>query len=163
LPVSTKRKYSCVSVFLIRSPSSYFFITHLAQLFGLPNNASGHQSAPQQLQPVAEWLSQNGYKTVSQEVGFVDIEFTDGIDLCRAELKTTHGTTIRKAIREALGQLLEYNYYGDRKPAARWMIVLDRAPSDADLAFLRALAKIPLPIGLAWRIASGFKVERVNL
>jgi hypothetical protein len=108
----------------------------------------------------AKCLKARGYKSVKQEIGFVDIEFIDGDDLCRAELKTCYGTTTTKAIREALGQLLEYNYYGDREPAARWVIVLDRAPSDADLAFLRALVKIPLPLSLAWPVAGGFKVER---
>jgi hypothetical protein len=69
-------------------------------------------------------------------------------------MKTTHG------IREALGQLLEYNYYGWRIPADQWYVVLDTAPTEGDIQYLRKLAREKsLPLSLCWRVEGDFRVE----
>jgi hypothetical protein len=85
------------------------------------------------------------------------VEFRDGRSLCRAELKACYGMTTTLAIREALGQLLEYNYYGWRSPAHRWFIVLDSPPSEQDMKYVRTLAsKKLLPLFLCWKSRDEF-------
>jgi len=86
------------------------------------------------------------------------VEFRDGSRLCRAELKVCYGMTARLAIREALGQLLEYNYYGWRTPAEQWFVVLDSAPSKDDVKYVQTLgSKKHLPLFLCWKSDHGFK------
>jgi hypothetical protein len=98
------------------------------------------------------WLRKKGHTDVRQEKSGVDIEFTSGSDLCRAELKVCYGVGTTKAIREALGQLLEYNYYGNREPAKRWFIILDQQPSSNDRSYVANLrTKVGLPLVLGWQ------------
>ena len=62
------------------------------------------------------------------------------------------------AIREAMGQLLEYNYYGRRTPADRWFIVLDSEPSDEDVKYVRILfSQKRLPLFLCWKTGDNFE------
>ena len=104
------------------------------------------------------WLNSTGRAVLSWEKDRVDVEFRDGTGLCRAELKTCYGMTTTLAIREALGQLLEYNYYGWRAPADRWFIVLDSPPSKEDVKYLQTLrGKKRLPLFLCWQSDKDFK------
>lgn len=82
------------------------------------------------------WLLTSGYKHIQCEVDRVDVEFEAAGVLCRAELKACGDIGPRRSIREALGQLLEYNLYGVRAQALNWWIVLDEEPSSDDVAFL---------------------------
>jgi hypothetical protein len=108
------------------------------------------------------WLGRTGRTVSGREKDRVDVEFRDGSDFCRAELKICYGMTTTQAIREAMGQLLEYNYYGWRTPADRWFVVLDIAPAPADIQYLRKLAREKLlPLTLSWR--SGNQFELVSL
>jgi hypothetical protein len=103
------------------------------------------------------WLHKTGRKVLGQERERIDVEFQDGAHLCRAELKICYGMTPRFAVREALGQLLEYNYYGRRSPADRWIIVLDMPPTPTDVAFVRTLTKKKgLPLSLCWPSGNAF-------
>jgi len=105
------------------------------------------------------WLKENEYTDVHQEVSGVDIEFTSGDNTCRAELKVCYGVGTTKAIREALGQLLEYNYYGTRQPAERWFIILDQQPSANDKRYVANLrTKLGLPLVLGWREEKDFRL-----
>lgn len=109
----------------------------------------------------AKWLRREGYEDVRQEEFRVDVEFLSNRELCRAELKSCHGVGTTKAIREALGQLFEYNHYGQRTPARRWWVVLDSEPSVADRSYIATLCqKYALPLVLAWPAGDGF--ERVE-
>ena len=104
-----------------------------------------------------EWLSLNGYSDVSQEKKWVDVEFTHSGELCRAELKVCYGINSTQAIREALGQLLEYNHYGSRKPANRWLVVLDQVPTSEDKKYIdRLRTRLRLPVYLGWEKNRGF-------
>jgi hypothetical protein len=110
-----------------------------------------------------EWLRNRPYKDVRQEIGHVDVEFVDATSACRAELKVCYGVTTRQAIREALGQLLEYNYYpcANREPADRWFIVLDTRPTEADMLFLGRLRRLKnLPLFVCWRTRGSFEMKR---
>jgi hypothetical protein len=106
-----------------------------------------------------DWLRRNGKTTVvGQERKRVDVEFKDGACFCRAELKVCYGVKTTHGIREALGQLLEYNYYGSRTPAGQWYIVLDTAPAKGDIAYLRKLAREKLlPLSLCWKLKDDFR------
>ncbi len=99
-----------------------------------------------------EWLSQNSYSNISQENDRVDIECIDSESrFCRIEIKITHGVGTTRSIREALGQLLEYNHYGYRNKADIWVIVLDKIPSKTDLKFLKIIkAKYKMPLEIGW-------------
>jgi len=104
------------------------------------------------------WLASTGRQVIGREKDRVDVEFTDGRILCRAELKVCYGMATTMAIRESMGQLLEYNYYGWRTPADRWFIVLDSEPSDEDVTYVRTLFhKKRLPLSLCWKSGDGFK------
>ncbi len=103
------------------------------------------------------WLKSELGATGVQERDCIDVRCEIGGRDVLAELKICHGTSTRKAIRESLGQLLEYNHYAARRPAQDWLIVLDVRPSRTDLQFidsLRAARKLPLMIG--WRTRNGF-------
>ena len=104
-----------------------------------------------------KWLELNGYSQVLQETGLVDIEFMHFGELCRAELKVCYGINSTHAIREALGQLLEYNYFGIREPANRWLVILDKIPTSEDKEFVdRLRTKLSLPVHLGWEENRGF-------
>ena len=104
-----------------------------------------------------KWLELNGYSQVLQETGLVDIEFMHSGELCRAELKVCYGINSTHAIREALGQLLEYNYFGIREPANRWLVILDQIPTSEDKEFVdRLRTKLDLPVHLGWEENRGF-------
>jgi hypothetical protein len=107
----------------------------------------------------AAWLKNKGYRDIQQETNRVDVEFKSKEGLHRAELKTCHGVGTTKAIREALGQLLEYNHFGNRTAAAVWWIVLDRAPTATDKAWVQVLRdERGLPLVLAWRVGTEFAI-----
>jgi len=111
----------------------------------------------------AKWLRKRGYKGILQERGRVDIDFVDGTTTCRAELKVCYDVKTREAIREALGQLLEYNYYpkAKREPAEKWFIVLDERPTEKDVVFLRRLRTImKFPLSVCWRSGNSFQMQR---
>lgn len=117
---------------------------------------SRHNSLSNQL---SAWLRRKGYTDVCQEKSGVDIEFISSSDLCRAELKVCYSVGTTKAIREALGQLLEYNYYGNREPAQRWFIILDQQPSLKDKSYVANLrTKLGLPLVLGWQEGEDFQV-----
>lgn len=109
----------------------------------------------------ANWLELNGYSQICQEKDLVDVEFVHLGELCRAELKVCHGISSTLAIREALGQLLEYNHYGIRKPAKRWLVVLDQVPTSEDKEFVNRLrTRLGLPVHLGWPENRGFTLLR---
>jgi len=105
----------------------------------------------------AAWLKKSGYSNIIQEQNYVDIVFERDGRSYRAELKICYGIGSTKAIREALGQLLEYNYYPSRVQANYWVIVLDEKPKTSDIKYLRTLKNsLNLPLSLSWRERKGF-------
>lgn len=112
----------------------------------------------------AKWLRRQNYKDVVQEIRAVDVEFRIGRQLCRAELKVCYPVGTTKAIREALGQLLEYNHFGGREPAHRWFIVLDEVPRQEDVEYLRTVRnRYGLPLSLGWQERDGFHIDGLDL
>ena len=110
----------------------------------------------------ADWLKTQTYQGVSQENNRVDVEFRSGEDLCRAELKICGDGKPLWSIREAVGQLLQYNLYGNRQPAKHWFIVLDEKPDPWDFDFIEALREnYDMPIWLGWQENGNFKLEKM--
>ena len=68
-----------------------------------------------------------------------------------------HGFSTRAAIREALGQITEYNLYDeDELPADEWWIVLDEEPGAADLRYATRLRReFGLPLFLVFPVRGG--------
>ncbi len=93
-----------------------------------------------------KYLKDNGYTAVVDEEDYVDIKAIDsnGVRLF-FELKTA--TKVRYAIRQALGQLLEYNHYDNNTKADKLIIVTTSKPENKDIKYLQTLRdvyKIPV-------------------
>jgi hypothetical protein len=109
-----------------------------------------------------DWLRGRGYTSVSQEDNRVDVEFRSGSKLCRAELKICGEGKPLWSIREAIGQLLQYNLYGNRVQADEWFIILDEMPHQWDLDFIKTLREVhSLPIWLGWQKMDDFILEQL--
>ncbi len=92
---------------------------------------------------MVEYLKNNGYKNIKVEENYVDIKCIDkeGKKIFY-ELKTAR--TVKSAIRDALGQLLEYNHYPNTKKADKLIIVTKYAPEeqDQDIQYLQGLRRM---------------------
>lgn len=103
------------------------------------------------------WLKSKGV-SAKQEENHIDILFKIGGIEYIAELKVVYGVGTTKAIREALGQLLEYNYYPGRNAKKQWMIVLDQSPLKTDKDYIKKLGKeMGIPLRLGWQTDKGFE------
>jgi hypothetical protein len=97
-----------------------------------------------------KWLRVNGYKNERREERQVDVIFIQGSHSLMAELKICYDLNSKKAIRDAVGQVLEYNHYSGRTPAKEWWIILDQQPTPEDEAYIRQLREqhlMPLYLG----------------
>ena len=104
-----------------------------------------------------QWLKKVHGVNAVQERRCIDVQFKLGSQSVLAELKVCFGVGPTKSIREALGQLFEYNHYRSRKTADAWWIILDEEPSDADKTYIDVLrSERSLPLRLGWRHRSGF-------
>jgi hypothetical protein len=103
------------------------------------------------------WLNHTHGISAQQEKRRVDVGFNHMGQTHRAELKVCYGGATRPSIREALGQIFEYNLYPPRTSADSWLIVLDTGPSAEDIAYFEALRRrFQLPLSLVWETDSGF-------
>jgi hypothetical protein len=108
-----------------------------------------------------EWVKRKFGVVADQERNRVDVTFTRNGVTQLAELKICYGSNTRAAIREALGQLLEYNHYPPRTEAERWWLVLDQQPRTDDLQYLDTLCDAyHFPLTTAW--AKGIAFETHN-
>lgn len=97
------------------------------------------------------WIKKKLGSRAIQERRCVDVQFAIGAHQVLAELKVCAGLSTRFAIREALGQLLEYNYYPTRSPYDVWLIVIDKIPSAKDFHYIDMLrSKLELPLFVGW-------------
>jgi len=105
------------------------------------------------------WIERK-YKTkVKQEDRGIDLIFTHLTMKHIAELKICYGEDTRHAIREALGQLFEYNHYPSYEEADFWWLVLDFEPSENDLDYISVLReRYSIPLTIAWSNGNEFKV-----
>jgi hypothetical protein len=80
-----------------------------------------------------------GHKSVRYESEFVDIQLHRGQDVTYFEIKMA--LTAKSCIREALGQLLEYNMYPSQQRASQMVIVGEGVPTTRDSEYLQYLRK----------------------
>ena len=105
-----------------------------------------------------QWLDRTYGVSAVQEQDRIDIQFRLWGRSHLAELKVCFGVGPRKSVREALGQLCEYNHYPRRRPADVWLIVLDEEPSEDDITFLENLRETrDLPVVAGWPSDGGFR------
>jgi|ERR1039458_2203067 hypothetical protein len=104
-----------------------------------------------------DWLRDNHSIAALWEQKGVDICFLhQGLSVL-AELKIAYGGDTRHAVREALGQILEYNHHPRRQARDRWLLVLDTEPTQDDELFVRSLREAyELPLTLGWKSQDGF-------
>ena len=103
------------------------------------------------------WLEQNFTVNVTQERHGIDLTFTCAAKKHLAELKICYAEDTRHAIREAMGQLLEYNHYPSYEEAHFWWLVLDCEPTMIDRRYVSILRqKYGIPLTMAWRNGDDF-------
>lgn len=98
------------------------------------------------------WLRDVGATQIRVEDQAVDIRCVYYNQSYLFELKTCYQQSTRHAVREALGQALEYSYYPGRFRPDHLAILLDAAPSADDIAWIHHLASDGITIGLFWLV-----------
>jgi hypothetical protein len=103
------------------------------------------------------WLEKSGYADIVVERKQIDFVFGKNGESYLAELKVSGTVGSTQRLREAIGQILEYNYFAERKSAMKWVIILDRPPNEPDLNYLRTLKrKHKFPLSLGWKTKRKF-------
>ena len=103
------------------------------------------------------WLEKEHKVKAAQEQQRVDIRFNLRNVSTLAELKVCFGVGTTRSIREAHGQLLEYNHYPLRHTTDAWLIILDDKPSELDRQYIDVLrSKRSMPITIGWRNSAEF-------
>ena len=103
------------------------------------------------------WLMQRHRVKGYRERRQIDMEFKLGQSPAMVEFKIAYDGRTKPALREALGQILEYNHYPGRNLTVAWFLVLDTKPSDDDCSFVKSLrATWSCPIYLGWQHGTGF-------
>lgn len=104
------------------------------------------------------WLKEKEIMPV-QEKDFIDIFFKFNNNSFIAELKIVYGINTTKAIRESIGQLIEYNHYPGRIKKDNWLIVLDEKPIASDFKYVEKIKEeLGLPLCLIWEENDDFEI-----
>lgn len=98
------------------------------------------------------WLKDIGATDVTAELSSVDVQCNLQGETYLFELKTTASQTPRLALRDAVGQILEYSFYPGRNRSNYLAIVLDAEPSRTDIEWISNLNKSAPPIELLWLV-----------
>lgn len=106
-------------------------------------------------------LGDKKFNSVEQEDKGIDIIATKENEEYMFELKIITTPYARHAIREALGQLLEYNYYPTRTKFKYMNIVINRKPSNEEIKWCKNLNKQGFKFELYWQHCGVF--ENANL
>lgn len=103
------------------------------------------------------WLMQRHRVTGRSERRQIDMQFELGPVSAMAEFKIAYDGNTKAAVREALGQILEYNHYPGRNLTEAWFLILDQRPCDDDRSFVESLRTSWLcPIYLGWQQGGDF-------
>ncbi len=107
-----------------------------------------------------QWLGQKYDIQVTEEKSQIDATFESAGRRFLVEFKVAYDCNTKSAIREALGQILEYNHYPPRVSHDRWLLVLDTDPREQDLAFVKNLReRLYLPLSIGWLAGSEFQFD----
>lgn len=96
------------------------------------------------------WLTAVGVKRSLAETSSVDVECSIKGKRFLFELKTCFQQSTKHAIRDAIGQVLEYSHFPGRKKPYLSAIVLDTQPSRDEIEWCKTLVAGGLPIELFW-------------
>lgn len=96
------------------------------------------------------WLLQHGCNNVVAEENGIDIACTHNKKTYLFELKTTACQSIKMALRDAVGQILDYSFFPGRTVRSFSAIVLDAAPNEYEIAWLKTLAENGISIEMFW-------------
>jgi hypothetical protein len=106
------------------------------------------------------WLQNAFGVTAVQERQQIDATFKHNGKKFLVEFKIAYLGDTKRAIREALGQILEYNHYPQRVSHDHWLLILNTEPDKNDKVFLNRLREaFGLPLTLGWQIGSAFIFE----
>ena len=109
----------------------------------------------------AKWLRAQGFEEVKLEQNQIDVTFVQGDTEYMSELKVVYNLSATKSIREAMGQILEYNFYESRHPFDEWIVLVDKPPADSDLDYIRRLGdELKIPLNLGWRENRAFEFQK---
>lgn len=113
-----------------------------------------HRSLSRQFQ---RWLASEHGISGRAEQRQIDMVFNVGKSPAMAEFKIAYDGNTKAAMREALGQILEYNHYPGRSLTTAWFLVVDQKPCEDDRSFVNSLrASWRCPIYLGWQHGTGF-------
>lgn len=105
-----------------------------------------------------EWLLTSGFEEVHLEQDNIDVKFIGGNTSFMAELKVVYDLGTTRSIREAMGQVFEYNLYPERNPFDSWLVILDKKPRESDLSYIgRVQNEFDIPLNLGWRRQKKFQ------
>jgi hypothetical protein len=107
-----------------------------------------------------DWLYSTRGIRCNVERRNIDATFRIGKQSVLVEFKVAYRSDPKPAIREALGQILEYNHYPDRPTHDQWILVLDCMPTEMDWVFLKALRKYGIPLSYGWQEPNVFKFSK---
>lgn len=108
----------------------------------------------------AVWLKKSYRINVISEYEQIDAKFVVDGRKFLAEFKIAYHGNTKRAIREALGQILEYNHYPPRVGHDRWLLILDTEPSNEDRLFVGHLRDVlMLPLSLGWKANLTFNFD----
>lgn len=96
------------------------------------------------------WLAGAGATHIFAESELVDLQCRFKGRRYLFELKTCFQQTTKHAIREAIGQLLEYGHFPGREPPDFPAIVLDQEPTPEEICWCKNIAAKGLPFELLW-------------
>ncbi len=103
------------------------------------------------------WLSQRFLVECQIERRNIDLSFNLGTQRVLVEFKVAYSGDPKPAIREAMGQILEYNLYPGRTTFDHWVLILNCQPTSADREFLGRLHKFGMPLSFGWPSSGSFE------
>lgn len=108
-----------------------------------------------------KWLREIGADNIKIESAFIDVEAVYKNKRYLFELKTCYQQTTKHAIRDAIGQILEYSYFPGRQQPSFSAIVLDTEPSDIEITWCKKMIVGGIEIELFW--LKGMNVYSANI
>lgn len=109
-----------------------------------------------------KYLFNKDFINIEQEKNSIDLIAKRDNRTYMFELKVVNTPYVRHSIREALGQLLEYNYYPNRKKFNCLNIVLNRKPSELEIEWCKNLNKIGMQFELFWQNCNIFECAKLQ-
>ncbi len=106
------------------------------------------------------WLTSNHDITCKVERRNINVNFRIGKQSAPVEFKIAYTGDPKPAIREALGQILEYNHHPERVTYDQWMPDLDCKPTEDDRTFLKTLRRYGIPLSYGWQTQDGFEFSQ---